>query len=253
MDCLQEATLLYVLRLTIALLLSTLPATASELEESVQRAMEQARKDAAKMDIPVNKHKDAGIKAAQESARMFNSPEFQEKLQCEQQRLKENVFSDYAPDLEEQNVSTPGKLAENEKVYLFFSSSIPEKTIHTYLTAMEGLEESGMTMLMKGFVPGERNRYLIRIAKKDRSCVDQMQQEEPVICERFEIPIRIQPSVFDRYEVTQVPAVVYEREGVAWKTTGDAKLDYLLDRINREAKSPGLEHLITALQGAQYE
>ncbi len=253
MDRVQEATVLYLLRLTIALVLSTIPAAAVELEESVQQVIEQARKDAARMEVPVNKHQDAGMKAAQESARMFNSPECREKLQCEQQRLKKDVFSEYTPVQKKKDMSIPGKLAENEKVYLFFSSSMPDETIHAYLTAMEGLEEPGMTMLMKGFVPGERSRYLIRIAQKDRSCVDRMQQENPVICERFEIPIRIQPSLFDRYEVTQVPAVVYEREGVTWKITGDARLDFLLERINRNAGSPGLKGLVTALQEGEYE
>lgn len=245
--------MLYVLRLTIALLLSILPAAADELEERVQQVMEQARKDAAKMDVPVNKHKDVGTKAAQESANMFNSPEYQEKLKCEQQRLKEEVFSDYTPEPEKKDVSIPGKLAENEKVYLFVSSSIPDATIHAYLTAMEGLKEPGMTLLMKGFVPVERSRYLIRIARKDRNCVDRIQQKNPVVCERFEVPIRIQPSLFDRYEVTQVPAVVYEREGEAWKITGDAGLDYLFEQINREAKSSGLNSLVTVIQGMEHD
>jgi type-F conjugative transfer system pilin assembly protein TrbC len=253
MDCLQEATLLYLLRLTIALLLSTLPAAADELEESVQRAIERARKDAAKIDIPVNKHWNAGMNAAQESARVFNSTQFQEKIQCEQQRLREEVFSDYAPDTMEQNVSIPGKLAEDESVYLFFSSSMPDETINAYLTAMEKFKEPEITVLMKGLVPGERHRYLIRIAQKDLSCADRIQQENPVICDRFQIPIRIQPSLFEQYEVSEVPAVVYERKGFAWKITGDAGLDYLLEQINQEAKSPSLSRLVTTLQRMRHE
>jgi len=240
---------LYLLRLILVLTLMSAPAhAAEELGSIVQRVMDQATKDGATMENPVNKHHKAGKKAAQESTKVFNSTEFQEKLRCEQQRLKEDVFSDYAPEPEKKDVSIPGELAENEKLYLFTSSSIPDETIHTYLTAMEGLKEPGMTMVMKGFVPGERGRYLNRIAQKDRSCVDRMQQNKPVVCERFEIPIKIQPSLFDRYKVTQVPAVVYEREGQAWKITGDAGLDYLLARINQEAKSPGLSSLVTALQ-----
>ncbi|MBM9514854.1 TrbC family F-type conjugative pilus assembly protein [Desulfogranum marinum] len=245
--------MLYVLRLTIMLLLSTLHAAADELEESVQRAMGQAGKNAATMKISVNKHQDAGMKAAQESAKVFNSPEFQEKLQCEQQRFKKEVFTDDTERAGEEDVSSPGRLPANEKVYLFFSSSIPDETIHSYLTAVEALDEPGMTMLMKGFVPGERHRYLTRIAKKDPSCVDQLKKEKPEVCERFEIPVRIQPSLFNRYEVTQVPALVYERQNEVWKISGNARLDYLLEKINREAKSPGLESLIAALQKGKHE
>lgn len=245
--------MLYLLRLILVLIFMSTPAHAAdeELGSIVQRVLEQATKDGAAMEIPVNKYHKAGEKAARESTRVFNSPEFQEKLRCEQQRLKEQVLSDYAPEPEKRDISIPGKLAENEKLYLFFSSSIPDETIHTYLAAMEGLEESDMTMVMKGFVPDERGRYLIRIAQKDQSCRDRMQQKNPVACERFKTPIKIQPSLFDRYMVTQVPAVVYEHEGQAWKITGDAELAYLVERINQEAKSPGLSSLVTALLGIE--
>ncbi len=253
MDCLQEATLLYVLRLTIVLLLSTLPAEADELEESVQQVMEKSKEVAGGMEVPVNKYKNTGMKAAAESASVFNSPEFQEKVRCEQQRLKKEVFTDYPRRSEGKEVPTPGKLAENEKVYLFFSSSVPDETIHAYLAAMEEFKEPGITMLMKGFVPDERHRYLILIAKKDRTCVDKIQQENPEVCDRFEIPIKVQPSLFDKYEITQVPAIVYERDNEAWKITGDARLDYLLEKINQEAKSPGLKGMVTELQRGKHE
>lgn len=245
--------MLYVLRLTIALILSTLPAAADELDESVQQIMEKSRQSAARMVVPVNKYQDAGMKAATESARFFNSPEFQEKLRCEQHRIKKKAFTDDTARSVEKEKPNPGKLAEYEKVYLFFSSSMPDETIYAYLAAIEALDEPEMTMLMKGFVPDERRRHLIRIAKRDRSCVDQIQKKNPEVCERFEIPIKIQPSLFDQYEITQVPAIVYERENEAWKITGDARLDYLLEKINEKAKSPGLEGMITTLQSGKYE
>ena len=245
--------MLYVLRLAIALLLSSLPAAADELEKSVQQVMEKSRKVANGMEVPVNKHQEAGMKAALDSASVFNSPEFQKGLRCEQQRLKKEVFTgDIGRAVKKENPN-PDKLAENEKVYLFFSSSMPDETIYAYLAAIEALNELEMTVLMKGFVPDERHRYLIRIAKKDRSCVDQIQQENPVVCDRFEIPIKIQPSLFDKYKITQVPALVYARDGKTWKIIGDARLDYLLEKINRETKSPGLESMITTLQSGKYE
>lgn len=130
---------------------------------------------------------------------------------------------------------------------------MPDATIYSYLTALELLDDPHITMLMRGFVPGERQRYMIRITKKDRSCVDNLQQGKRGLCERFEIPIKIQPSLFDKYEVTQVPALVYERGKAVWKITGDAGLDYLLEKINREAKSQGVEGLIAMLQRGKHE
>lgn len=245
--------MLYLLRLTIVLVLSAMPAAADELEYSVRSAMEQARKQAGNMPLPVNKHHDAGLKAAQETARLFNSPEFQENIRCEQQRLKEEVFSEHTPEPIEQETTTRSRLAENEKVYLFFSSSVPEKTIHNYLVSMEEVEEPNFALLMKGYVPGQRTDYLARITRQDQNCVDQLQLQKPVVCERLKIPIRIQPSLFDKFEITRVPTVVYEKNEEAWKITGDAGLDYLLKRINQEAKSPGLKGLITALQRGRDE
>lgn len=244
--------MLYLLRLTIALVLLTVPAAADELEKSVQRVMKQARKNAAMMDIQLNKHQAEGMKAARESARVFNSPEYQEKLQCEQNRLKMELFTELGKGHDtDEPIST--KLSQDEKIYLFLSSSIPEDTVQSYLKVVEKLKEPNFTLLMKGFVPGKRTEYLSRITKKDRNCTDKLDSKKPLFCERFKIPIRIKPSLYDKFEITAVPALVYEKGEKAWKISGAARLDYMLERINRETRSPGLNGLITLAQGGEYE
>lgn len=245
--------MLYVLRLIILLLLIKEPVAASDLEKNVQRTLDQAKKTAATIKLPVNKHHEEGIKAARQSATIFNSPEFQEKIQCEQQRIKEEVFTEEITIPANKEMPVQGKLDENEKLYLFFSSSLPDETIHSYLSAIETLSEPGITLVMRGFVPGERHSYLIRITKKDKNCTDQRQQEKTQFCERYQIMIKIQPTLFDKYEITQIPALVYERQDEAWKITGNSRLDYLMERINREANSPELKSLITTLQRGRYE
>lgn len=243
--------MLYLLRLIILLILIPSPAPAvDELQRNVQQLMERAEKEAARIEIPVNKHQEAGMKAAQESAELYHSPEFQEKLQCEQQRLKKEVFSEFIQEQVAEKEPAHGRLDENEKVYLFFSSSVPDQTVNNYLTAIEAVENPGITMVMNGFVPGKRKEYLARITKKYLSCVSQLNQKKAIGCERFEIPIKIKPSLFDKFDITHVPALVYERGGDAWKITGDMGLDYLLERINREAESYGLEGLIKTLRGS---
>ena len=244
--------MLHVLRLTIVLLISAIPAAADELEKRVQRTMEQARKNAARIVIPINKHQDEAMKAALESAGVFSSPEYQEKLRYEQKQLKEEVFTESNQGYEADEL-LPGKLAQDEKLYLFLSSSIPEDTIHNYLEAVEKANDPNIILLMKGYVPGERTRYLIRITKKDPNCVDRLQREKPLVCERFESSIKIKPSLFDRFEINRVPALCYEKDKETWKITGDAALVFLLERINREAKSPGLKALVTVLRGAENE
>lgn len=242
--------MLYLLRLILVLILIPSPALADELQRSIQQLMERAEKEAATMKIPESNHQKAGMKAAQESADLYNSPEYQKKLQCEQKRLKEEVFSEFVQEQVVEKEPAPGRLDENEKIYLFFSSSVPDRTMNNYLTALEALKDQEITMVMNGFVPGKRKEYLARITQKDLACVSQLNQKTAVQCERFEIPIKINPSLFDRFEIKQVPALVYERGGDAWKITGDMGLDYLLERINRDAKSYGVEGLIKTLQGS---
>lgn len=238
------------LRLTLCLVLFIQPVLAGDLSDSVSRVMDQARKDGAEMTLPVNKHHEKGLKAAKETANRYYSPEFQEKLQCEQKRLKEEVFADFVgqPPAAEEKKQVPGKLAAEEKVFLFISSSMPDETVQAYLEAIAQADEPNLVALMRGFVPGKRGKYLIRIIKKDLSCEDQVNPKR--ICERYEVPIKLAPSLFEKYGITQVPAVVYESGEDAWKISGDSALDYLLDRINRDAHKKSLEGLISTIRGS---
>lgn len=243
--------LLRLIPISTVIFLFTSPAfAADELQRSVQQLMERAEKEATTMKIPESNHQETGMKAARESAELYQSPEYQEKIQCEQKRLKEEVFSEFVQEQALEKEPAPGRLAENEKIYLFFSSSVPDRTMNNYLTAIEALKDQEITMVMNGFVPGKRKEYLARITQRDLSCVSLLKQKTAVQCERFEIPIKIKPSLFDRFEIKQVPALVYERGGDAWKITGDMGLDYLLERINREIESYGVEGLIKTLQGS---
>ena len=245
--------MLHLLRLILVLsLIMSSALAADQLTESVNRVIEKAEIEAENMKIPVNTISEKGMKAAQEAAKSYESPVFQEKLRCEQKRLREEVFADSTQDIEAV-LPVAGKLTQDEKLYLFLSSSIPDDTVHNYLEAVETLNESSFALMMKGYVPGERARYLIRITRKERNCVDQLHQQKPVVCDRFEIPVKIKPALFEKFEITQVPALVYEKNQAAWKITGDASLDYLLERINREAKSPGLKGMVTVLQRGEYE
>ena len=245
--------MLHLLRLILVLsLIMSSALAADQLTESVKRVIGKAEIEAEKIKIPVNTLREEGLKAAQEAAKSYESPVFQEKLRCEQKRLREEVFDDSTQDIKA-DLPVAGKLAQDEKLYLFLSSSIPDDTVHNYLEVVETLNEPNFSLLMKGYVPGERTQYLTRITRKDRNCVDQLHRKKPVLCDRFEIPIKIKPALFEKFEITKVPALVYENNQAAWKITGDARLDYLLERINQEAKSSGLKGMVTVLQRGEYE
>ncbi|MGB3222836.1 MAG: TrbC family F-type conjugative pilus assembly protein [Desulforhopalus sp.] len=235
------------------------PNHAQDLNESdVSLLMKKARADAEKMTLPVNKYNEEALKAAEETSRRFLSPEFQERVQCEQRRLEEEVFGQYTAPWKRktqqaaaEQASPQGSLTAGEKVFLFISSSVPDDTVHAYIAGLDKAADPNVSLVMRGMVGGmsiarahKGQSYFSRILKKDLDC---LRTETP--CERYKVPIHLQPSLFTRYGITRVPAVVYEHDGNAFLIQGDASLDFLLEQINREAKSTGITKLIKKIRG----
>ena len=227
-------------------------------ESSVSRIMKKARKDAEKMNLPVNQYSAQGLKAAEETANLFHSSEFQERIQCEQQRLEKEVFADFTKPWKKntrqtttEQIGQVGSLAAGEKIYLFISSSVPDETVHAYIAALDRAGDPNLSLVMRGFVGGiaraqakKGQSYFGSILKKELDCP---RTQTP--CERYQVAIRLKPSLFTRYGITKVPAVIYKHDGNAFLIRGDTGLDYLLERINREVKSQGLTGLIKKIRG----
>lgn len=233
--------------------------TAPDTLSNVPSILDKAREDAKNLTLPINKYTEDGKKAARQSADIFFSPEFQDRMQCEQQRLERGVFKEYTrswrkneqqPDGEKSK--QPVNLADSEKVYLFLSSSVPNETIHSYLADIARVDEPGVSPVMRGLVQGIGNKkanaqYFSQILKRDPDCRDEKVPKK--ICKRFQVTIKMNPPLFAKYGITLVPAVVYVNDEDAFIIQGDAGLDYLLERINREAKSTMLADLIKTIQG----
>ena len=224
--------------------------------EEARSIMAQARKDAEKMTLPVNKYTEEGLKAAQETLDHFHSPEFQEKIQCEKHRLANEVFADSITpwkkkqQMEEEQAIEAGSLTGTEKVYLFFSSSVPDETMQAYISAIAKVSDPNVIPVMRGWLGSMTDtkanaKYFSRILQKDPACQD---SREP--CQRHQIEINLQPALFTKFGITKVPAVIYANGKDAYLIQGDAGLDYLLERINREAKSTALAGLIKKMRGA---
>ncbi len=233
--------------------------TAPDTLSNVSSLMDKAREDAKNLTLPINKYTEEGEKAARQSAEIFSSPEFQDRIQCEQQRLESEVFADYIgswrkkePQLDGEKSRQPGNLADSEKVYLFLSSSVPNETFHSYLADIARVEEPAVYPVMRGLVQGIGNKkanaqYFSQVLKRDPDCRDEKVPKK--LCERFQVTIKMNPPLFAKYGITLVPAVVYVNDEDAFIIQGDAGLDYLLERINREAKSTTLADLIKTIQG----
>jgi len=224
--------------------------------EDARSFMAQARNDAEKMTLPVNKYTEEGLKAAQETTDHFHSPEFQEKIKCVKHRLTNEVFADAITPWKKKRQTKAGQaieagsLTSTEKVYLFFSSSVPDETMQTYISAIAKASDPNVIPVMRGWLGGMTDTkvnatYFSRILQKDPACQD---SREP--CQHYQVEISLLPALFTKYAITQVPAVVYANEKDAYLIQGDAGFDYLLERINRKAKSTALAGLIKKMRGA---
>lgn len=271
MGCLQKNKMLHLLRMKFfviffILLFGTNTAqvraedTAPYPLSNVSSVLDKARAEAKNITLPVNKHTEAGQKAAKQTADVFHSPEFQDRMQCEQQRLEKEVFREYispwekeAPQADSGKTKEPNSLAATERVYLFLSSSVPVAIIHAYLANIARVGDAGLSPVMRGAVQGIGNKkantqYFSQLLKTDPDCQDERIPKK--ICQRLQVVIKVNPPLFTKYGITRVPAVVYVKDEDAFIIQGDAGLDYLLERINREAKSTTLAGLIKKIQGS---
>lgn len=223
--------------------------------DNISTIMENARKDGEKMNLPVNKHETEGLRAAQQTSAIFHSTAFQKRVENAQQRLAKGIFKTstkpWQKEKERFSQEPAAIFSEKETIYLFLSSSVPVETIHAYLATIASVGAPNVIPVMFGLVNGlaevkASTKFYNRIVQEDLTCRDVMHPQK--LCQRFELEIKVNPTLFTKYGITQVPAVVYESETDAFVIEGDAGLTYLLERINREAKSPSLATFIKTIQ-----
>lgn len=236
-------------------------AYARDLENKADSVMEQALETAKQMTLPVNKYAQEAEQAAQQTAKQYQSPAFQKQLQCEQDRLKEEFFPKKgklwepleAQETQEtqQKPREDGLLAEDEKIYLFFSSSVPAETMQAYVADVARVGDPNLMLIMRGFAKSNP-RFLGTIMKQDLTCQDVLETRQ--ICSRNQVKVSLRPELFSEFGVDRVPAVVYakgergDQGEQVYRVQGDAGFGYALERINREVKSNGLAGLITKLE-----
>ncbi|HIP38137.1 MAG TPA: hypothetical protein EYG88_01895 [Desulfocapsa sulfexigens] len=212
--------------------------------------------------VPANRFAEEGKKRAKQTAEVFRTPEFQSSIEREQKRLNNEVFKKYTATCEKQKQEEvgPDPLEDKEqpettqKIYLFISSSLPDETMHSYLNDISRANSGAVSIVpvMQGMINGIKNKgankkYFSRILKEDMTCVDDFQHRKA--CDRFKTNILFQPPLFAKYGIERVPALVYDNDGQILIIQGDASIDYLMERINREAKQERLETLISKIRG----
>jgi len=161
-------------------------------------------------------------------------------------------------------------LKEDERIYIFVSSSVPKDTLRNYARDIDRLGQPRMSIVMRGFVGGMTKvrptlEFLRGVLFKDENCDSDK-------CEAYRAPVLVDPLLFRRYGIEAVPAIVYARgvkgvdstvsEGVKEGAEtgdydvlyGDTALDGALEIIRREARFGSLDCLLRKLRrGDGYE
>jgi len=224
--------------------------------------LNKAQEKAKELQLPEQDPADAcgRQEAAGKLMEKFNAPDHQAMMRDEQQRLRDTIFKDILTDSMPQGEqhSPPESASTSAQLYLFVSSSVPLTTLRNYAAMIDRARTGQVTMVLRGFVGGMKKirptmEFIGEILKKDPAC-DFIQDK----CGSYQVNIEIDPLLFQRFAIEEVPALAYlpvsenETEGKQTEpliVNGDAGLDYLLERINREAKSADINTLITALRG----
>lgn len=232
------------------------PGKGLELND-ISGLLREAEGQAKKLPPPANLQAEAGESTAEALMQQFNAPAYQAKIRDEQQRLQATVFKDFIGEAIPSGTQPPALArANSERLYLFVSSSVPLATLRAYAATIDRAKASQVTMVLRGFVGGMKKAgptmgFIGEILKKNPAC-----DLGKGRCDSYQVNIQIDPEQFQRFQIEEVPTLVYLNADDDDKTpndpliiSGDASLDALLEQINREEKSPGLQTLIAALRG----
>lgn len=213
---------------------------------AVEKAVEQARKTGATMLLPENIHSQKGLEAARQTLEQFNAPAFQEELRCQQAKIQGN------DSVQEEAGTTKkdGKLTSQESVYLFLSSSMPDVVVNRYLIDIGRTGDQRISPVLFGLPQGLEGKrfnadYFSRVMQADPGCQDTPETR----CQRLEMSLRVNPVLFAKFNITEVPALVYENGQDSWSIHGDAELAYLLEKVGKAANTPSLAGISARLRG----
>jgi len=216
------------------------------LPEETNALVDEAKELAKTMVIPENKHQEEGKKRAEESNALYRSQKFQDKVKGYE------TCEGLVPGTQKIKMKTEpaGILTDSEKIYLFLSSSIPDASLQGYMASLDGLAE--IVPVMRGMVGGMQDQekmadWYNKVLKNDLTCQDTVDEQ----CPRYQVAIKINPTLFEKYNISEVPALVYTNGDEIFQIQGDVGIVALLDRVNQEAKSPGITGLIAKIRGSR--
>jgi len=208
----------------------------SSMYETVDNAEKRAKEVEKSLNGTIKKKasqlKKQGEKEAKEVYKQSKSQEFQKRVKEYEEQLKPLLMGKgyyngtangtkkkglkHYEDFYKYGQKDLLVLDDNEVIYVFISSSMPEEVIRRYIAESEKID-GRIYFVLKGGIEGltyikPTVRWIAEMLKKDKNC-DLKSFLEGEGCDMYEREIWIQPLLFRQFKIDKVPAVVYVNEG----------------------------------------
>lgn len=120
-------------------------------------------------------------------------------------------------------------LRQGDVMYVFVSKSVPLETLRNYAADISRFGNG--IMVLRGFIDGATKaqptaKFVHDVLQKDDGCKDSE-------CDVYNIEVQIDPVLYQRYSVSEVPAIVFERDAQFDGYCGLKKSD--IKRVNETA------------------
>ena len=179
---------------------------------------------------------------------------------------KGNFYVDKAPASDRENtkkISTKRYLADDERIYIFISSSLPMKALTNYADSLDKLRDPRIAMILRGCV---ETCSKIKPTVQFMKAIINPSEDVKRLAE-----FQIDPFLYRHYKISQVPAIVYARgvstinpelsEGLdsniqktaeSYVVYGDVSLEYATEKINAKASNQRLNAIVKQLRKGYY-
>lgn len=242
--------------LGLLLILSSIHTSAAEETESLETSLRPLMEQAETIEVTLTESNLEAQKAAEALFQLFQSNEYQARIQRERLRLAEEFFGARRSATEEQKEKAREDASRppvEGRIYLFVSSSMPMNTLRNYVADVARLNDPRFALVLRGFVGGAKRiaptaAFIAEALKEDPHCEMARHQE----CALREVAFIVDPTLFRRSGIEKVPAIAFIPEGKGGGETlvlyGDASLGYGLELLARETGDTDLGQLAQKLK-----
>ncbi|MCT7910364.1 type-F conjugative transfer system pilin assembly protein TrbC [Arcobacter lacus] len=167
------------------------------------------------------------------------------------ENMKENKFTKKELDFQ--------KFLKNNRIYIFMSESVPMDVWHTYGKLMYDKKLTNSNMVIRGCIGGNCSKigptvsFIIKLKQYDKN-------------NEINPNVMIDPLLFKKYNITQVPCIVFAEDAQTkdltqsegkdenfnaknvYKSCGDWNLVWHLKDIQKKANNYELEQIINYLE-----